>query len=59
MVNDVVLPLGVEGVTPGPPHISYLVGCVFVSYLCDIAWWPWAKLGLIVLSPYNLEKIKG
>ena len=38
---------------------TYLVGCVFVSYLGNIAWWYWAKLRLIAPSPYNLEKIKG
>ena len=59
VLNGVVLPLGVEGVAPGPAHFSYHVGSVSVLYLDNIAWWPWAKLGLIVPSPYNLKKIKG
>ena len=55
----VLLPLGVEEGTHGPTHISYLVGCAFVSYLDNIACWPWAKLGLISPSPYNLKYVKG
>ena len=37
----------------------HLVGCVFVSYLGNIAWWPWAKIVLVAPSPCNLQTIKG
>ena len=58
MIN-VLLPCGVEGGTPGPTHLSYLVGFVAVSYLGNIACWPRAKLVVIAPSPYNLKQIKG
>ena len=48
----IVLPYGVEERTHGPTHISYLVGFGFVSYLDNIAWWPWAKF--IVLPPPHI-----
>ena len=51
-MSGIVFPSGVEEGTHGPTHISYLIGCVFVSYLDNTAWWHRAKF--IVLPPPHI-----